>query len=110
MPFETPTQKPTKKPIVNDKTVRHNKSEHCIVSMITIRKKKKKKKKTKKNPYRFGRNHFIEKENQDLGKNDEIGDFRLRMTKKLSLIAIEKGLKGRTKGGTIRVSRETREV
>ena len=108
MPFETPTQKPTKKPIVNDKTVRHNKSEHCIVSMITIRKKKEKENKEK--PISIWKNHFIEKENQDLGKNDEIGDFRLRMTKKLSLIAIEQGLKGRTKGGTIRVSREMREV
>ena len=59
----------------------------------------------------YGRNHFIEKENPYLGKNDRNYDFKLRMTKKKSpFLIMNTGFKERTEGRTTRVYREKRHI
>lgn len=64
--------------------------------------------KTSKNIDQYGMNHFIEKEDLDVGKNDGRGDFRLRMPKNHASLLRKKSLKERIGKGTVRVSREKR--
>ena len=52
-------------------------------------------------------NYFIRKENSNMEKkNDEICDFRLRITKKSSLVPNEQGPEKRKDKGVARVSRK----
>ena len=49
--------------------------------------------KTKENPNQCGRNHFLKKENLDLGDNDGRSYFRLIMTKNHQSFLENKGVK-----------------
>ena len=93
---ELPTRKLMKKLTVYDTTT------HCNKSTINTQK-------IKVNPYQHERNHFIGKKTHIYGRNDERGDFRLRMTKKKKnhpSCLTKKGLKERTNEMKIKAFRE----
>ena len=82
---------------------RHN----YLPQQVDDKNTKKNKGKTKRNLDRCGKNHFIGNENSDLGKNDGRGDFKPRTAKKKHPSSLmNKGLRERTEGWTVRVSKE----